>query len=525
MGEKYILTHDMGTSSNKAVLFTTTGRIAGQAQQEYPLYHPQPGYAEQDPHDWVRAVYATTRAVLRDTRVKSDQVEGITFACQMQTCVAIDRQGTPVIPAITWLDTRAADIIMKKLWIPPRVMGYNPLRLQKFLRITGGAPGHTGKDPIGKILWLAHHQPTIFQNIHKFLDAKDFVVYQLTGQWVKSIDMAVVWWLLDTRHNRYQWDEELCALAGITPDYLPEVRESHSVVGRLTPAAAAEMGLAAGIPIINGAGDISAAAVGSGALEEGELYIRLGTSGGVAGHFRKRKIDLIHYTGCIGSTYPEKYYLCLAHQETLGICLEWMKNKILYHTELLKQEAKDPNLYAVLDRLAEQAPPGSAGLMFAPWMLGERSPLDDRYVRAGLFNLSLHHGREHIMRAVLEGVAFNLRWALQTVENLYAPVEQLSIIGGGAKSDIWCQIIADITNRQINQVADPQQANARGSAMLASWALGYVDSFAAIRNHIQIKNSFLPNPKLRGLYDRLFREFQLLYKQNKRWHARMNAAI
>lgn len=524
MSEKYILTHDMGTSSNKAVLFTTSGSIIGQAQQEYPIFHPRPGWAEQDPNDWLRAVYSTTRELLRTTAVKSDQIEGITLACQMQTLVAVDVHGAPVMPAITWLDTRAADIIMQKLWIQPRIMGYHLPRLLKFLRKTGGAPGHTGKDPIGKILWLAHHQPGLFADTHKFLDAKDFIVYQLTGQLVKSTDMAVVWWLLDTRHNRYQWDEQLCSLAGITPDRLPEVRESYAVVGRLQPEAAAEMGLNPDIPIINGAGDISAAAVGSGALEQGELYIRLGTSGGVAGHFQKRKIDLKHYTGCIGSTYPEKYYLALAHQETLGICLEWMKNKILYHTEQLKQESRDHNLYALLDQLAEQSPPGAAGLMFAPWMLGERSPLDDRYVRAGFYNLSLHHSREHIMRAVLEGIAFNLRWALHTMETLYEPVDQLNIIGGGAKSDIWCQIIADVTNRKINQVEDPQQANARGAAMLASWALGYVDSFEAIKNHIRIKHQFVPNAKNRLLYDRLYQAFKNMYRNTKRWHAHMNAS-
>ena len=524
MTEKYILTHDLGTSSNKAVLFTLHGRLIAHARQEYPIHYPQPGYAEQDPFDWLRAVYTTTHAVLQKAQISMDQVTGVTFACQMQTLVAVDEHGNPVMPAISWLDTRGIEVLYDKLWTRPRVMGYQPLRLSRFLRVTGGAPGHTGKDPIAKIIWMKEKRPDLFARTSKFLDAKDFVIYHLTGQWAKSIDMAVVWWLLDTRNNRNQWDEKLCALAGITPDRLPPVMPSAAVVGTIHEQAARLTGLVAGTPVINGSGDISAAAVGSGALHEGELSIRLGTSGGVAGHFRQRKIDLVHYTGCIGSTYPEKYYLGLAHQETLGICLEWLANRILYHTRLLKEETLFDDVYQLLDHLAEQAPPGSDGLMFTPWMFGERSPLDDHHVRAGLFNLSLQHGREHLIRAVLEGIALNLRWALETLEHLYQPVAELNIIGGGAKSDIWCQIIADVTNRTINQAADPQQANARGVALLASLSLGHIESFEAISNHIAIQQRFTPDPQNRRIYDRLFKEFKNLYRQNKKWHARMNGA-
>jgi xylulokinase len=155
-------------------------------------------------------------------------------------------------------------------------------------------------------------------------------------------------------------------------------------------------------------------------------------------------------------------------------------------------------------------------------MYGERAPLDDDYVRAGLFNLSLDHNREHLIRAVLEGVAFNSRWAMETLEKLYAPVSSMNFIGGGAKSDIWCQIIADITNRQINQISDPQQAGAKGMALLASLTLGYIKSFPDIKNYIRIKNKFLPNPENRTLYDRLFREYKNIYKNNKGWYKRMN---
>jgi xylulokinase len=521
--KQYILAHELGTSSNKAVLTTVFGEIVVTAQQSYPLYHPSPGFAEEDPSDWWKAVCATTRAVLRQAKVSPKNVVGVTFSSLMQTLVPISNNGTPLCRAMTWLDGRSAEVIHEKLWTPPRVLGYNIFRLLRFLRITGGTPGHTGKDQIGKILWLREHQPNIFARTAKFIDAKDFLVYKLTGKIVTSVDVAAVWWLLDTRNNRNQWDPGLCSLAGISPERLSEVRESSDIVGFIAPQAAKEIGLLPGTPVINGAGDMAAAAVGSGAVDEGSMHINLGTSSWVGGHFARRKIDLAHYTGCVGSAFPQKFYLGMAHQETAGVCLEWLKNKVLYHEEQLKAEAGVSKIYELLDRLAERVDPGAGGLMFTPWMFGERSPLDDSFVRAGLYNLGLQHSREHIIRAVLEGIAFNTRWAMETLENLYAPVAELNMVGGGAKSPLWCQIMADITNRTIHQVSDPHLAGAKGVALLASVALGFIPSSDDIKRYISIKKTYRPNPANRQLYDRLFTEFKNIYRQNKRWYRRMNS--
>lgn len=522
MAEKYIISHDMGTSGNKAILVTVYGDIIDSATQHYPIYHPQPGYAEQDPLDWWNAVCSTTQSVLKKTSINPNDVVGITFSSQMQNVIPISAEGKPLMRSMNWLDGRSANIMREKLWTQPRILGYNIFHLLKFLRITGGTPGHTGKDQIGKILWLQAHEPEIYAKTKKFLDAKDFIIYQLTGKMITSVDLAVIWWLLDTRKNRNQWHPGLCKLANVQLEQLAEVRESAAIAGELTPQAAERTGLLPGTPVINGAGDLSAAALGSGAIDEGELHISLGTSGWVAGHFTKRKIDIPHYTGCVGSAYPQKYYLGMAHQETAGVCLEWLKNKVLYHEDQLKEERKVSEIYQVLDQLAEQAGPGAEGLIFTPWMFGERCPLDDDYVRAGLYNIGLNHSREHIIRAVFEGIAFNTRWAMETLEHLYSKVTELNMIGGGAKSDIWSQIMADVTNKKINRVKDPQQAGAKGMALLASMTLGYVKSFLDIKSHIKIDRSFLPNPDNRELYDRLFKEFKNIYKQNKKWYKRMN---
>ena len=522
---KYIMAHDMGTSGNKAILVTLYGEIVGMAKETYPLHHPKPGYAEQDPADWWKAICTTTKSVLKKTGVDPKDVVGITFSSLSQNLIPVTKEGEPLYRGITWLDGRAADIIRKKLWTQPRVQGYNVFRLLKFLKITGGCPGQTGKDQVGKLLWLKEYEPEIFKNTYKFIDTKDFIIYNLTGNFITSVDVAVLWWLLDTRQNRNQWHPGLCKMVDITPDQLSEVKESAEVVGTVTAKAAVETGLMAGTPVINGASDVAATAVGSGSLDDGEFYIHIGTSSWVAGHFTKRKIDIPHYTGCIGSSYPQKYYLGIAHQETAGACLEWLKDKVLYHEQQLREEHQINEIFQLFDQMAVKTGPGAGGVIFTPWMFGERCPLDDDNVRGGLYNLSLNHSREHLIRAVLEGIAFNNRWAMETLENLYKPVTYMNFIGGGAKSDIWCQIIADITNREIIQITDPQQAGAKGMALLASMTLGYIKSFHEIKNYIKIKNKFTPNPEHRSLYDRLFKEFKNIYRQNKSWYRRMNKTV
>lgn len=519
--EKYIIAHDIGTSAEKAVLVTVTGEIISWCQKSYPIYYPQASFAEHEPEELWEAICSNTRTLMETTSINPAHIAGITFSSLMQCLIAVDKNGKPLTRSITWLDGRSADIIRKVLWKPPRIQGYNIPKLIRFLKITGGTPGHTGKDQIGKILWLQHHQPDVFKNTFKFLDAKDFIIYKMTGKFVTSVDLAVVWWLMDTRKHRNQWHPGLCRLAGIAPDKLSEVKESAAIVGQLTPAAAEQMGLQPGTAVINGAGDLSTAALGSGAINDGELHISLGTSNWVAGHFIKRKIDLAHYTGCIGSAYPQKYYLAMAHQETGAVCLEWFKD-LIYSTDEPREMRNDETLiYEKLNLWAKRSSAGAKGLFFLPWMYGERCPINDDYARAGFFNLSLNHTRSEMVRAIFEGVAFNLRWALETLQNLYQPVSELSIIGGGAKSELWCQIIADVTQKKIHQVEHPQLAGAKGIALLASLTLGHLEKFEQIKNFIKIKNTFIPDVSQQALYDGMFREYKNLYYQNKKWFRRV----
>ncbi|MFX0113950.1 MAG: FGGY-family carbohydrate kinase [Candidatus Hodarchaeota archaeon] len=519
----FILSHDMGTSTNKAVLVSENGKIIDFVKTEYEVIYPKHSYAEQNPEDWWNAVTTTTKQLIDKTNINPDQIAAITFSTQMQGLLPVNKEGDPLMNSMIWLDGRGAEVL-HKLWRRPKIMGYSPLRILKFLRITGGAPGLAGKDQIPKIHWLQENHPEIYADTYKFLDCKDYVLYKLTGEMAISIDLAYVWWLLDTRKNRNQWSSGLCKMVKLDKDKLPALKKPTDLIGEgITPEAAEQTGLRVGTPVVCGAGDMTCAAVGSGMVHDCEFHISVGTSGWVAGHVKERKVDISHYTGCVGSAFPDEYYLAVGHQEIAAGALEWVKNKILYWAEELAEREKVERVYQIFDRLVEEAEPGAKGLMFTPWLFGERCPLDDDNVRGGLFNVGLDHDRRHLLRAVFEGVAFNTRWALETVENLYRPVECLNIIGGGARSNIWCQIFADITNHRIQRPENPQEAGAIGAAMLAWNALGKITTVEEIKKHITIERTFYPNRELFNFYNERFKAFKDLYKNNKKWYSRMHS--
>jgi xylulokinase len=531
LNDKKFLAYDLGTTATKAALISNEIEFIGSAVEEYETYYPKKGYAEHNPNDWWQTMVTATKKLLEKTHIEPNEIAALTFCSQMQGLTPVDEQGNPLMNCMTWLDSRGKEFI-NKLWPWPRVMGYSPYRLfLKFLRITGGAPGLTGKDQIPKILWLKKYHPEIYDKTFKFLDVKEYIIFRLTGKMVIGTDMAYIWWLLDTRKKdgkpRNEWSKSLCKMFKIDMDKLPEVKKPTDIIGRLTEEAANELGLSKTIPIICGAGDITTAAIGSGAVLDRELHCQIGTSGWIAGHVSERKVDINHYTGCVGSGFSDEYYLVIGHQEIAGACLEWVKNNILYYKEELQTKEKK-EVYEIFDDLVSECKPGSRGeggtyLMFMPYLAGERCPLDDDHVRGGLINLSLDHDRRHLLRAVFEGVALNAKWALETVEDLYSPIRSLSIIGGGAKSDVWCQIYADVMNRIINRVKEPQEAGAIGAAIIAKMALGEIEDINEVKNYIHYDKEFVPNSENRELYDRLFGEFKKLYNQNKKWFKRMNS--
>jgi len=529
LSDEKFLSYDLGTTATKAVLVSNEMELIDSAVEEFTTLYPEQGYAEHDPNDWWRTLISTTKTVLEKTHTQADEITALTFCSQTQGLLPVDENGSPLMNCMIWLDSRGAEYL-HKVYPWPRVLGYSPLRIWKFLRITGGAPGLTGKDQIPKILWLRDKHPEIYEKCYKYLDVKDYIIFRLTGKMVTSTDLAYLYWLVDTRKKdgkpRNEWSKSLCKTYDIDMNRLPEIRKPTDIIGHLTDEAASVLGLSKKTQIVCGIGDMPAAAIGSGAILEGELHCQIGTSGWVLGHVSERKVDISHYTGCTGSAFPDQFYLITAHQEIAGAALEWVKNSILYFKEELQEKVKK-QVYEIFDELVAQCEPGAKGkggthLLFMPWLFGERCPLDDDHVRAGLINVSLDHDRRHLLRSIFEGVAFNAKWALEIVEKMYSPVECLHIVGGGAKSDVWCQIYADVMNRRILRVKWPQVAGAIGAAIIAKMALEELNDPAKIKDFIYIDKEFHPNPEYRLLYNHLFKEFKNLYKQNKKWFRRMN---
>jgi xylulokinase len=502
---KYIVAHDVGTSGSKGTLIDYNLNIRAAQSHEYEILFPRRSYAEQNPEDWWEAIVTTTRALLEENHVSPEDIAAIVFSAQMAGVLPVDEQGTPLMNCMTWLDSRAAEqakrIIGKGLL---RVSGYSLIPLFQFLRITGGSPGKAGKDAISKIVWLKEEAPEIYQRSHRLLDVKDYLIYRCTGGFVTSRDCANVSWMMDARPGKFCWSRTILKKYGIDEEKLPEIKKSTDIAGHITKSASRELTIPEGTPVITGAGDMASAALGSGAVLPGEPHVYVGTSSWIAAHLPSRKKDLNHYMGSICSGNPDLYML-VAEQETASGCLEWIKHNIVREWD-----------YQQLNQYVSEVEPGAGGVIFTPWLFGERSPLDDSEVRAGFYNLSLEHTRGHMARAVYEGVAVNISWAFQYFERLISPFRTdnvVNLIGGGAQSDVWCQIFADAFGSPVARVENPVDAGARGAAALALLALGHLDGFTDIKKLITVEKWFEPREENTRLYRALREEFKSIYKK------------
>jgi len=515
--EKFILAHDVGTSGNKGSIVSVNGKIMGTAREPYEVTFPQPGWAEQDPREWWEAVCKTSQEVIVSTGIDSHEIVGVSFTGQVPCCVPVDKEGNPLRNAISWFDTRSRDIARKTFGGAINISGYGLGRILKWLRITGGAPSLTGIDFPTQLLWIREAEPAIYERTHKFLTVKAFLLYQTTGKFTMTYDDGNLTWFMDTRRKKMCWSDSLLADLHVPKEKLPDLVKCTDIVGPLTSTACERMGLQEGTPVIGGAGDTLGCAVGSGAVREKEGHVCIGTSDWVTCHVDKRLVSPSTATGSICSAHPSKY-ITIAEQQTAGGSLEWAQ-KQLYHAQTLITEEGTQNVFEIFDKLVASCEPGAHGLHFLPWMYGERVPIDDAHVRGGWANLSLRHTREDIIRSIFEGVALNIRWALWAVESLIKkPFPYLKFGGGGAKSDPWCQILADVTQRPIWRVAEPQYVGSRGAALMAAFGLGYIKNFDDISDMVEIEKKFDPNSDLAGLYNKKFDEFKAYYASTKKWY-------
>jgi xylulokinase len=511
----YILAVDLGTSGPKVGLVSVEGCVLAHEFEATRLHLLADGGAEQDPEEWWRAVVTATQRLLARGLVDPDQIIAICCTSQWSGTVPVDAAGAPLQRAIIWMDSRGERYVRQVTGGPLSFQGYGVDKLWTWLRLTGGVPGRAGKDSIAHILFLKHEQPEIYRRTYKFLEPKDYLNLRLTGCFASSVDAIALHWVTDNRKiHQIDYSERLLTLTGVERAKLPDLKRTVDVLGPLLPDVAKELGLPPGIPVVVGTPDMQSAALGAGSIQDFSGHLYLGTSSWIICHVPYKKTDLLHNIASLPSAIPGRYFVANT-QESAGVCLSFLRDRIL-------GDAGQSDALASYSERAAQIPAGSHRLIFTPWLYGERTPVEDHTVRGGFHNLSLNTTQDHLIRAVLEGVAYNSRWLLSAVEGfIRRRMETLNMVGGGAQSSLWCQIHADVLDRSIHQVKDPICANLRGAGLLATVALGY-HSFDSLTDQVEIDRIYEPNPAHRQIYDELYDEFRNIYRQNRAIYARLN---
>ncbi|HEU4576919.1 MAG TPA: FGGY-family carbohydrate kinase [Polyangiaceae bacterium] len=533
-GEAQVLALDLGTSGAKAAVFAASGQVLSTSFHPVALRLLPGGGAEQDPAEWWSALGAASRACVASPEVDRSRIRALAVTAQWSGTVAVGSEGQALHPALIWMDSRGAAQVDALTGSPFGVLPYSIPRLMRWIALTGGAPGKSGKDPLAHILFLREHAPEVYARTRYFLEPKDYLNYRLTGVAAASYDSIALHWVTDNRHiDRVEYDRSLLALTGLDREKLPLLVAPQTELGRLLPRAAEHLGLGSGVRVVVGAPDVHATAIGSGAVRDYSPHLYVGTSTWLSCHLPFKKTDLLHNMASLPAALAGRYLL-MNEQECAGACLTQLKDRILSSTQTsngasavgaaLDGTAQGEALsFADLDALAASAPPGSDKLLFLPWLYGERSPVEDHLLRGGFFNYSLRTTRAHLVRAVLEGIALNARWLAGYTERFagrsFGP---LRLVGGGGKSRLWCQIYADVLDRTVLVCDRPELASLRGAAALAFGTLGEApaEDFA---ERVPIVDTLEPRRELRELYDELYSAFVGYYSNNRRWLARLNS--
>ncbi|MFO7584984.1 MAG: FGGY-family carbohydrate kinase [Anaerolineales bacterium] len=520
--EKLVLAVDLGTSGAKVALITIDGRVLAWESEPVRLIITPDGGAEQSPDEWWAAFLSAGGRLVKRNPGAGSSVVAVCCSTQGEGTVAVDKTGKALGNAILWMDMRGAPYLRRQLGGVFNINGADVFKVLRFVRLTGGMPSMTGKDPAAHMLLIREAFPEIYARTYKFLNVLDYMNLRLTGEFTASFDSIVTSWVTDNRNpDSIQYDDGLIRTLGIEREKLPEIVACTRVIGNLRPEVTSALGLAIDVKVVAGAIDNTAAAIGAGAVDDYATHLYIGTSSWMAAHVPFKKTDIASSLASIPCALPGRYLLT-ALQATAGGNLTFLRDNILYHKDELLQEADVPDIFKVLDKIAARVPAGANGLIYTPWLWGERAPVEERTLRAGLYNLSLNNTREDIIRAFLEGIAFNTRWLLGPVEKFMGrKVNSINIVGGGAQSDVWCQIFADVMDMEIKQVADPICANARGAAWIAAVGLGEI-SFDNVPGLVQFKRRYQPMPAHRAAYDEHFGNFVDIYRRMKSLYRRMN---
>jgi xylulokinase len=524
-GGDHILAVDLGTGGPKVALVSVDdGSIPGHEFERNELILLPGGGAEQDPDHWWSTIMAAAKRLLARELVPRSHIIGISVTTQWMGTVPVDEEGKHLHNAVIWMDSRGAPHVQKitRSRFKLNVAGYDPRKLRLWLRHTKGIPSNTGKDSLGHILFLKNERRDVYKATHKFLEPMDYLNMRLTGKFAASFDSITCHWLTDTTDlSLVHYVPELIELTGVDRAKLPDLLPTGSVLGTITPEVAAELGLNSDVKVVMGMPDTESAAIGSGAVRDYEAHLYIGTSSWLSCHIPWRRVDPLHTMTSLPSGIPGRYLLA-TEQDVAGACLTHLVDNVLYPDDAISTVNAPDDVLEQLNEMAAGVPAGSNGVMYLPWLNGEKTPVDDHLLRGGWINVSLSTTRADLVRSVFEGVALNTRWMHKYVEKFAKQrFSSIAFVGGGANSSLWSQILADVLDRDIRPVTEPRLANVRGAGFAGAVALGRM-TWEDVPSRVQYAGTFTPSASNRARYDGMFDVFEDVYKKNKSLFARLN---
>ncbi|NQU65580.1 MAG: xylulose kinase [SAR324 cluster bacterium] len=514
--QKYVLALDLGSTGLKAAIVSAQGDVITQAYEPNETIILPDGGAEQDAKRWWTISLQVSKKVIADSGVAPEHIVGICCDSQYFVTVPVNEHAEPLMNAVSWMDTRGGKYNRQLMHGFPSVQGMSIKKLLKFIRLTGVAPTNSGADALAHMLAVKNELPEIYKNTYKFLEPADYLTSRLTGKISASQHTATSMMLTSNRRwGEREYCQPLLRLSGLDPDKLPELLPSDGIVGNIERKVAAELGLSPTTQVVCGMYDNQAAIAGAGIVDLRQGLLLVSTTLSINGYVNAKKTDILSSIASIPSCLPDKYML-LCEQGLGGKCLEYYLQNIACHDDDLNFGGIPTNAYQRLNDMAGSVPPGSGNVLFLPWLNGSLAPAENKNARGGFFNLSLDSNRYHLTRAVMEGVAFNSRAALGPVEKFMGcKFKNLRFAGGGALSDIWAQIYADVLQIPILQMEDPVQVTCRGAGLIGLVRLGHL-ALAEIPHRVKIRQTFEPNAANRTLYETLFTQYRALFKNNQK---------
>ena len=519
---RYVLAIDLGSGGHKAAIVSDSGEVIASAEESIATQMLPNGGAEQDPEEWWKGAKKTAKIVIRESGVSPEDIVAVGCDSQWSVVVPVNEHAEPLMNAVHWLDTRGGKYNRQIAGGFPRVQGYNLFKVLKWIKMTGMAPTHSGVDSLGHVLFIKNERPDVYAKTYKFLEPMDYLTSRLTGKITATQKTMTIFMIMDNRHwGSLEYSDELLKFAGVEREKFPELIPNDGVVGTLNPSVAEELGLEPSTQVIAGIGDSNASTIGSGAVQDFEAIIYIGTSYYMNCHVPFKKTAINHMMGSLPCPFKSKYMM-VAEQGTGGRCVEHYLKNIVYPDDEFNTGPKPDDAYERFNTIASRAPAGSGGVIFLPWLNGSFAPSENAHARGGLMNLSLKTTRSHMTRAIMEGLAYNNLWAKGAAEKFIGhPIQSFRFSGGGALSDVWSQIHADVLGVPIHQVDDPINTTVRGTALLALVSLGY-RSIDEIPGLIRIKQVFEPEEANRAIYDKMYAQYRELFKQNKKIFAALN---